>query len=497
VKLTHFYSIFIILLWQNLCFAQTTEKIRWSSSDKQLKIVIELSQQVKYKAFTLKSPDRIVVDIEDTKWNINEDFYKLYAKSYIKAVRYGIQNKKNLRVVFDVTNTPTAIKTMHLAAKKNYNFRVVIDASFAKAIEKPPIIILQDDKPEVKEINPFSVLEKDIERDVQKRQLAQSAASISPKKQEKSENPSHIMPNEARSHALLPERKSKILDSKISKNGVKTIFVPEDIGKVSEKSKLAVNKIIKLKEQEEARKAEIELAEKELITKKPYVIVIDPGHGGNDYGATGKFYSTKEKDLTLDYALDLKKSLEENGKYKLILTRTSDKYLSLISRRNKARIHKADMFISLHADSNPDPNTQGVSVYTLSDKAYDAESEELSMRENKAEIIGGIDLSKENKDIANLLIDLVKRDTKNISLKFAKLATSSLRKETKTLKDAHRFAEFKVLKGIDIPAILIELGYISNKEEEKLLNNPGYKAKIIKALTRAINKNFESTEEVE
>ena len=218
------------------------------------------------------------------------------------------------------------------------------------------------------------------------------------------------------------------------------------------------------------------------------LIVIDPGHGGIDPGAVGS--SINEKQLTLAVAKALKKELEDTGKFRVLLTRSRDVYIPLRERFGLAREKGADLFISLHADSHNNPLTRGASVYTLSEKASDAESEALAAKENKSDIIAGVDLSKQSNVVSNILIDLAQRDTKNMSTRFASLLVRELKEQTMLLGNTHRFAGFAVLKAPDVPSVLVEMGYISSSKDEALLSSSGHQKKLARAVRQAVENYF-------
>ncbi len=220
------------------------------------------------------------------------------------------------------------------------------------------------------------------------------------------------------------------------------------------------------------------------------VIVIDPGHGGDDPGTLGRFIGIYEKDLALTYARALKAALEKQGGYKVVLTRNGDYFIPLGERVAVARKARGDLFISLHANSHPKEAMSGLSVYTVSDTASDKEAELLANEENKDDTLKTIHLSADNEEVAPILINLMQRETRNISASFAEGAIAELGKHVEMLRNTHRFAGFKVLKGVDVPAVLFELGYLSNRNEEKLLITPKHRKKIIDGLVQAINTHF-------
>lgn len=230
------------------------------------------------------------------------------------------------------------------------------------------------------------------------------------------------------------------------------------------------------------------------LSKKP-LIVIDPGHGGIDPGAVGR-NGVYEKNITLQVSKKLRRALEQTGKYKVVLTRDRDVFLKLYDRVKLARAVKADLFISIHADSIDDKKVRGSSVYTLSNKASDEQTARLARRENQADLIAGIDLSTEDEDVADILIDLTLRDTSNQSKFFANTLVSSFQNiGIRTLKKPHRSAGFAVLKAPDIPSVLIECGFISNAQEAKLLTQENHQNKIVKSLLRGVNQYFIKVEE--
>jgi len=219
------------------------------------------------------------------------------------------------------------------------------------------------------------------------------------------------------------------------------------------------------------------------------VIIIDAGHGGQDPGTSG-IAGTEEKNVTLRYALALKEALLKTGRYSVALTREDDRYLFLRDRVKRARLAHGDLFISLHADSAPTRSARGLSVYTISETASDKETEALAAKENKADVIGGMDLSDTSQDVANILIELAERETRAKSARFADLAIKDLGQEVSLLSNTHRFAGFAVLKAPDIPSVLIEIGFLTSPREEKLLKSGGYETKVVHALVKAIDSYF-------
>jgi N-acetylmuramoyl-L-alanine amidase len=231
--------------------------------------------------------------------------------------------------------------------------------------------------------------------------------------------------------------------------------------------------------------------------KRP-VIVLDPGHGGVDGGAVGAS-GTFEKDVTLSFSQVLKQKLEERGRYKVVLTRTIDVFVPLDERTEIATALKADLFISLHADALDPKNpfgiksvqeVRGATIYTLSEKASDAQAQAMAQRENTADIAAGLqqvstpDFSAELEQILN---DLDNRIKKNRSLSFANQLISQLKGKLTFNVKPHRHADFRVLKASGVPAVLFELGYLSNAEDEKLLSSPDWRKSVATEVASAID----------
>lgn len=223
------------------------------------------------------------------------------------------------------------------------------------------------------------------------------------------------------------------------------------------------------------------------------IVAIDPGHGGVDPGAIGGS-GIYEKIITLAAAQQLKKGLEATGRYKVILTRERDVSLGLAERREAARAAQADIFVSLHADSMGNRAMRGLSVYTLSEKASDREAEELAEQENSADNIIGIDLSRESQEVRHILVDLAQRESMNLATKLADRLIGELQREAKLVKNSHRFARFAVLKSPDIPSVLIEMGYLSNRDDETALKKDAYRAKLMAAVVRGLDAHFSPTQ---
>lgn len=226
--------------------------------------------------------------------------------------------------------------------------------------------------------------------------------------------------------------------------------------------------------------------------QEKYTVVIDAGHGGIDPGAIGKS-GVYEKKLTLEVAKKLYKILDRNPLYNPIMTRSSDNFLSLRERVNVGREAGADLFISIHADSISRSDYRGATVYTLSETASDDEAEEIARRENKSDLIAGVDLEEQDDTVQGILVDLAQRETMNYSVKFAKTLIPEITKSgLKTSGRSHRFAGFRVLKAPDVPSVLVELGYLSNRQDEKILKSNKGQIRLATSIANAIDAYFKT-----
>lgn len=230
--------------------------------------------------------------------------------------------------------------------------------------------------------------------------------------------------------------------------------------------------------------------------QKP-LIIIDPGHGGVDPGAigAGKKY---EKNIVLALGKELRDALIASGKYRVKMTRDTDVFIKLSERVNFARKHEGDLFISIHADSIRDENVSGISLYTLSEKASDAQTAKLAARENKADLIAGIDIDVEDEAVMDILIDLARRNTQNQSKFLANTLVGDFEGDNiKLLRRPHRYANFAVLKAPEIPSVLVETGFMSNRSEANKLSTSAHRGKIIRSLKKGIDAYFETLKENE
>ncbi|CAF26080.1 N-acetylmuramoyl-L-alanine amidase [Bartonella quintana] len=224
-------------------------------------------------------------------------------------------------------------------------------------------------------------------------------------------------------------------------------------------------------------------------------VVIDPGHGGIDGGARG-ITGILEKDVTLAFARALRDELKKDSHTTVVLTRDSDVFLRLSERVKKAQELGADLFISIHADSIDMHSLRGATVYTISDKASDAIAKSLAESENKVDLLDGLP-AEESLEVTDILLDLTRRETHTFSINFANSVIANLSKShINLINNPHRYADFQVLKAPDVPSILIEIGYLSNKEDEELLNNPQWRKQMAASIAHSIRQFAEYRQKI-
>lgn len=347
------------------------------------RFVVELSDPVQVRVFTLADPYRVVIDMPEVLWRVGEND-RPTGKGAVNSYRYGLFRKGNSRFVVDL-NRPVRVETPRmLPPDGGFGFRLVFDlypATQQEFVAKAGWP--QSDRTPVVAIQPT---------------------------------------------------------------------VPSSVGK--------------------------------------RIIVVDAGHGGVDPGTHGAA-GLLEKDLVLAVAKKLRDALETTGRYKVHLTRDSDVFIPLRERVNIARAAHGDLFISIHADANDHREIRGASIYTLSEDASDREAGKLAERENMSDVIAGVDLAGENSPVASILIDLAQRDTMNRSARFSQTALEKLAGATLLQHSSpHRSAGFAVLKGPDVPAVLVELGYLSSPQDEAEMQTETWRRRVAGALANAVNKHF-------
>jgi N-acetylmuramoyl-L-alanine amidase len=363
------------------------------------RLVLELSQEIDFSLFRLAEPYRIIIDLPELDWAVGANAPS--AAGLVKAVRFGLFQPGNARVVVDLAGPANIKNAFVLPATGGTPFRFVVDLV-----------------PQARE---------------------QFMALLGPQ-------------------------------YRVGKFGAGVT----QTAAAQPAPKAAV-------------KPEPKVAKEKEVRKK--LVAIDPGHGGVDPGAIG-VSGIYEKIITLAAARQLKEKLERTGRYSVILTRDRDVSLGLAERRDIARAAQADIFMSLHADSMANKAMRGLSVYTLSERASDKEAEKLAEQENNADSIIGVDLTRESQEVRHILLDLAQRESMNLATKLADNLIMSLKREITLVPNSHRFARFAVLKSPDIPSVLIEMGYLSNKYDENALKKEAYRSKLMAAVVRGLDAHF-------
>lgn len=361
------------------------------------RMVIELSEKVPYKFFTLQDPYRIVIDLPEVQWKI-PDTPRSPSGGLITSYRFGLFQAGNSRLVVDIDKPAKVANHIILPATKTHPYRFVLDLEPVTAAE-----------------------------------FAQSERQFA------------------------------------SKDWVD----PPARGAIAPPPKAP--------------------ADRKGLGPQKRIVVLDPGHGGPDPGAIG-ITGLREKVITLQVAQKVKQALEATGRYKVHLTRNEDVYVPLRKRYQLAEAAGAELFISLHADSNRDSRLRGASIYTLSEKSSDREAAALAAKENRSDAIAGIDLSNQSDAVASFLIELRQRQTMNESALFSETLIQEVGTSTRLLRNTHRFAGFAVLKSPDVPSVLMELGYLSNRRDEKLLRDPHHHEVLARSILRATEAFFERKE---
>ena len=227
----------------------------------------------------------------------------------------------------------------------------------------------------------------------------------------------------------------------------------------------------------------------DLSQQEGWTVVLDPGHGGIDKGAVGST-GLEEKAVVLSTALIVRRFLQRDPRFRILLTRHDDRYVRLRERYEFARRRRADLFVSIHADANPSARQRGLSVYTLSARASDRLAARLAERHNRSDAIAGLDLREAGKSVSSILLDLVQRETLAGSARISSLIVRSARNRVLLLRKPRRSANFAVLRAPDVPSVLVELGFLTNSRDEELLRTMKYRKRISAVLARAIAQYF-------
>ncbi len=429
-KSMRFFLILIpYLIFSLPAFALDVKGVRFGTHSDKQRIVIELSKSAKFKAYVLENPSRIIVDLPDFKWKAGTIQKPL--TSAISDIRHGNVGKNQSRIVLQGNSKLSILSSFILPEDAKQPNRIVID--FAPSVSPAPIA--STDK-NTRPHSPGTI----------QNLAAKFPPPVTPPKPEKA----------------------------------KAVAAHEAI----EASKDLRNEAFAYRDIDDMERKQPKYSQKPLV-------IIDPGHGGQDPGARAA-NGSYEKTIVLAVAMELKKQLLDSGQYRVQMTRDTDVFIPLKERVKFARRNGGDLFISLHADSMSNSTVSGASVYTLSDTASDKEAEKLAERENKSDAIAGVNLAGQDNDVANILIDLASRDTMNQSRYLANTVVTTMPgKGVEMLaRKPHRSAGFAVLKAMDIPSILVEMGYLTNMSEANKLSTKEYRTQIARGLKASIDAYF-------
>jgi N-acetylmuramoyl-L-alanine amidase len=402
---------------------------RLAGDTKQTRFVLDLDRTIQFRAFALSDPYRVVVDMPQVNFHLPAGAGTA-GRGLVRGFRYGLVMPGGSRIVIDLAGPAKVTNAYVLDSANGQPPRLVIDveevdrATFAQTQGVQPQVMSQGTPPPASPPG--------------QAQGTQQAAT----------------PPASQAMAGRPELKPGLSDSHAA------VAVPQ------------------------ATPAPPQPATPP--DPRP-VVVIDPGHGGDDNGTQSG--TEVEKNVTLAFGLALRDRLEKSGKYHVVMTRTDDTFIALGDRVQVARIQAAALFVSIHADSLPkgEGDAQGATIYTLSDHATDAQAASLAESENRADAIGGVSLTDEPADVADILIDLVQRETRTFSNRFAHLLMGEMKTTAKMHKHPLKSAGFRVLKAPDVPSVLVELGYVSNKSDMENLVSDGWRTRIVGSMARAID----------
>lgn len=430
---------------QNSAKALRIEDIRYGMNAGKIRMVVDVNRPVDFRTFVLSTPNRVVLDVPTASWAVSRA--KSVNNQLVKAYRSGDVSGNLTRIVFDI-GRPAIISNAFSLPKDSFSKdRIVID------------------------LEPVSqnIFNAQVQVVVGKQDLAGGTTAPAPASTMRIQENARL---EAESYmpTTLPVKNPRFA-AQAGKMQIAKTQIPAALPSIS-----------------------LPPAKTPPAARRKYIIIIDAGHGGQDPGAIGQG-GVYEKHITLATAKIVKRKLEDTGRYKVVLTRSNDTYIKLRERVNVARREKGDLFISLHADKIDRKTVRGASIYTLSENASDAETERLADSENNSGVVAGVDLATESAEVADILLDLAMREKMNESNLFARYIGESFRSEkVKLLPNSHRAAGFAVLKAPDIPSVLIEMGFLSNADEVKLLNSAAFQAKIANALAEGIDAYFRKIE---
>ncbi|MEZ5826176.1 MAG: N-acetylmuramoyl-L-alanine amidase [Geminicoccaceae bacterium] len=479
--------------------AQTADilGIRFGIHQDRTRIVVDMTSELAVRARADAPRSRVLIDMPAVVWNLQASPQSV-PRGLAREVRYGTIDPNLSRIVID-TDGPAAIVNSFVLppAGETPYYRFVIDIAGAPGVAvAPPAEPVTAPMPRQKEPPRPEDLPQ---REAATRPPEPARQDVRPERREARPVGS---PDPGANPLVTPGPGTRPIDSPKSDARpvaapVNKALEPPSVGETVEDPSRARLETARTP----PRRIDLppsfmpvprpELSEEQIRRVERPLIAIDAGHGGIDPGAIAAS-GILEKNITLEMAYRLAAALNTTGRYRTLLVREHDKFIRLRDRIELAHKAEADIFISVHADSIGDPKFRGASVYTLSETASDEEAASLATKENKADIIGGTDLSHHDEVVASILIDLAQRDTNNKSIDLADHLVDELGDVTHMVKNTRRYAGFAVLKSPDTPSVLVELGYLSNDNDAANLVNPEHQKKLAHAITEAVDRYFQS-----
>jgi N-acetylmuramoyl-L-alanine amidase len=419
---------------------------RIAGNEARTRFVADLSTPVSYSVYVIGDPYRVVVDMAGATFSMPPSAGEA-GKGLISGFRFGQVAPGKSRIVIDTTGPVLIEKSFVLNAENGQPARMVID-------------VVQTDERTYARV-------KATEQPAQQQQAQSETEADTPR----------IEPTAAA--ASTPVTMADLL-ARADEETASPLRAGVPIPRPNPRRMAALAS---------AARDTAEPAKQEPQKERP-VIVIDPGHGGIDGGTVSRS-GVKEKEVVLAFAHKLRGELQKTGRYDVHMTRDDDTFISLAKRVRFARKQKADLFIAVHADSLRQRRVRGATVYTLSEEASDADAAALAEKENAADFIGGIEVAEDiDEEVGGILLDLALRETKNHSIYFARRVVKALKPVSPLNRRPMRSAGFKVLRAPDVPSVLLELGYLSNRHDEKNLVSARWRQKTAEAVGKAIDAFF-------
>ncbi len=496
-------TLVLILSNSAIAFANDVYDIRLSGGLNKTRLVIELDKKVAFKVYNISDPYRLIVDFDAVNFNLPEN---IGTKTFglIKEFRYGNFSQSKSRIVLDTVGKTEVSAAFIIPPKSNKGALLVVDI-ISKHINTSNQSVIKSEGKQNLSIKSVPSIDDDLKDDGQMIDLdfQPSIPSIDELMAIVASGDNPVGTDQNSSN--LPQSKVDVSSLDIGSNddiSKPTANGYPDANTISAQKTTSLIGVSKpVKRPSNYKKLVLALLQNQSNPsssnntknhRKP-TIILDAGHGGID-GGTVSLRGTREKTVVLSFAKRLQKKLNATGRYKVYLTRKGDYFIKLRDRVKISRKYKADLFISLHADSVPGRNSsaRGASIYTLSDKASDKEAAALARKENRSDILAGVEFKNESKVVTSILIDLAQRDSKTKSVKFATYTANQMRGNVLVRKRPIKFGNLSVLKAPDIPSVLIELGYLSNKHDERNLKSSAWQNKMALSLQRSIDQYFKN-----